>query len=122
MPEDVRAASRTPAAITKLPPELIDHLLTHVPPEVLQRTALSLIQVFPDYGLSSRHLWTHLTVHRSKQLLPLWRRLQQEQKKDVETMIDVVKTFCMVRHTCTAKLEADCLQKSWTGDADILNK
>ncbi|ORX35255.1 hypothetical protein BD324DRAFT_582139 [Kockovaella imperatae] len=107
MPEDAGSASKAvSASITKLPTELIDQLLNHIPPDQLQRTALSLIQVFPEYGLSTRHLWIHLVVHRGKQLIPLWRRLQRDRKVDDGRMSQMVRTFCM---------------KSWAGDADILN-
>ena len=82
---------------TTLPPELFDTLLSHVPAHQLQRTALSLLQVFPGYGLSSRHLWTHLVVHRAGQIMPLWKRLKEESKKDDRGMIKHVETFCMVR-------------------------
>lgn len=81
-----------------LPPELYDTLLSHVPPHLLQRTALSLLQVFPEYGLSNRHLWTHLVVHRAGQVMPLWKKLREEQKKDDGGMIKHVETFCMVCH------------------------
>lgn len=83
--------------ILRLPPELIDHLLDHVPPPLLSRTALSLIQVFPDYPLSSRHLWTHLVVHRAGQLMPLWKKLKVEGKKVDGGMTKVVRTFASVR-------------------------
>ncbi|ORY29771.1 hypothetical protein BCR39DRAFT_467093 [Naematelia encephala] len=90
----------------RLPPELIDQLLDHVPPHLLQRTALSLIRVFPDYPLSSRHLWTHLTVHRASQLIPLWHKLRSEGKKPGRGNVAFARTLC---------------QESWRGDADILN-
>lgn len=94
------------ALLAQLPSELVDVVLTHVPPELLQRTAASLIQVFPDYPLSSRHLWTHVVVTKARQLMPLWKRLRQEQKKGLGIERGV-QTFC---------------QQSWQGDADILNK
>ncbi|WVQ78905.1 hypothetical protein IAT38_000996 [Cryptococcus sp. DSM 104549] len=87
--------------ILQLPPELIDHLLTQVPPDILQLTALALTRVFPDHFISKRHLWKHLVVYRAGQLMPLWRKLQED-----EGMRDGVRTFCM---------------QSWRGDADILN-
>ena len=95
-----------PTLLAQLPPELVDVVLTHVPPELLKRTAASLIQVFPDYPLSSKHLWTHVVVNKAKQLMPLWKKLRLEQKKDLG-IENGVKTFC---------------QQSWQGDADILNK
>jgi hypothetical protein len=89
-------SSSSSSLLTRLPPELIDTLLTHVPPDQLQRTALSLLQVFPDYPPSSRHLWTHLIVSRPGQVMPLWRKLKDEAKKDEKGMIKHVETFCMV--------------------------
>lgn len=95
-----------PTLLAQLPPELVDVVLTHVPPELLQRTAASLIQVFPDYPLSSKHLWTHVVVTKAKQLMPLWKKLRVEQNKGLG-IENGVRTFC---------------QQSWQGDADILNK
>ena len=95
---EVQASSSSASSrFTNLPPELFDTLLSHVPAHLLQRTALALLPVFPEYGLSSRHLWTHLVVHRAGQITPLWRRLKEEAKKDEGGMIKHVQTFCMVR-------------------------
>ncbi|ODN88763.1 hypothetical protein L198_06565 [Cryptococcus wingfieldii CBS 7118] len=95
--------SSTPetAPILLLPPEIIDHFLTLVPPSELQLTALSLLKVFPNHNISRRHLWRHLIVFRAGQLWPLWQVLKQE-----EMMRRGVSTFCL---------------QSWQGDADILN-
>ncbi|WVR03704.1 hypothetical protein IAU60_000699 [Kwoniella sp. DSM 27419] len=87
--------------ILRLPPELIDDLLHQVPPNERQVTALALKRVFPDHPISSRHLWTHLVVYRAGQLMPLWRKLKED-----EVMRRGVRTFAM---------------QSWRGDADILN-
>jgi hypothetical protein len=92
--------------ITRLPPELIDYALSHVPPELLQRTALSLSQVFPDYPLSSKHLWAHLIVYRAQQLVPMWMKLKEEGKKPDGGMTKAVKTFSMV---CRVSVKSDDL-------------
>jgi hypothetical protein len=86
-----------PSPLTRLPPELFDTLLSHVPPDQLQRTALSLRQVFPDYPLSSRHLYTYMVVHRPEQIKPLWRRLKEEMQKEGGGLTKHVNTFTMVR-------------------------
>ena len=94
---DPSSSSSTPIShLIRLPPELIDNVLLHVPPHLLQRTALSLLQVFPDYPLSLRHLWTHLIVGRAQQLMPLWRKLKEEGAKVDGGMTKPVKTFAMV--------------------------
>lgn len=92
---DLTASSPIPFLL-RLPPELIDQLLDHVPADQLQRTALSLIQVFPDYPLSSRLLWKHMIVHRAQQLMPLWKKLKDEGRKVDGGMTKGVRTFASV--------------------------
>ncbi|OWZ26459.1 hypothetical protein C349_06949 [Cryptococcus neoformans var. grubii Br795] len=87
--------------ILRLPPELIDHLLTLVPPSLLQLTALSLLKVFPEHNISKRHLWRHIVIYRAGQLMPLWKKLKED-----EAMRVGARTFAL---------------QSWQGDADILN-
>jgi hypothetical protein len=89
----------TPPAIPllhRLPPELIDHLLEHIPPQLLQRTALSLAQVFPPDTISARYVWKHLVVGRPGQLMPLWMKLKEEVGKGERGGVRHVKTFCQV--------------------------
>lgn len=95
-------SSEAPSPILRLPPELIDHLLTLVPASLLQLTALSLLKVFPEHNISKRHLWKHIVVYRAGQLMPLWKKL-----KENEAMRVGARTFAL---------------QSWQGDADILNK
>ncbi|WWD16385.1 hypothetical protein CI109_100811 [Kwoniella shandongensis] len=97
---NVDAIAPTPPILT-LPPELIDHLLSLVPPQSLQRTTLALLRVFPQHPFASKHLWTHLVVYRKEQLIPLWRKLKED-----EGMRDGVASFTL---------------QSWRADADILN-
>lgn len=80
----------------RLPPELIDNLLDHIPPRLQQRTALSLIQVFPDYPISSRNLWRHMIVHRAQQLMPMWKKLREEGKKVDGGLTKEIRTFSQV--------------------------
>ncbi|EAL17808.1 hypothetical protein CNBL0700 [Cryptococcus deneoformans B-3501A] len=94
-------SSEAPSPILRLPPELIDHLLTLVPASLLQLTALSLLKVFPEHNISKRHLWKHIVVYRAGQLMPLWKKL-----KENEAMRVGARTFAL---------------QSWQGDADILN-
>ncbi|KAK8861692.1 hypothetical protein IAR55_002515 [Kwoniella newhampshirensis] len=89
------------APILTLPPELIDHLLSLVPPEQRQTSALALLRVFPHHPFAAKHLWTHLVVYRGGQLMPLWKKLRED-----EAMRDGVRSFSL---------------QSWRGDADILN-
>ncbi|OCF75120.1 hypothetical protein I204_03969 [Kwoniella mangroviensis CBS 8886] len=105
--------------ILQLPPELIDHLLSLVPPAHRQITSLSLTRVFPDYPISTRHLFEHLIVYNPRQLWPLWRKLksindgeQEDPRSDGGeenrkiTRSGGIKSFTL---------------KSWKGDVDILN-
>jgi hypothetical protein len=97
-------AAPTPPAIPipllhRLPPELIDHLLDHIPPQLLQRTALSLAQVFPPDTISARYVWKHLTVGRPGQLKPLWMKLKEEARKGERGGVRHVRTFCQVRES-----------------------
>ena len=87
------------APIQHLPPDLIDYVLSFVPPEELQRTALSLLKVFPDYPLAPSHLWKHVVVHRKQQLLPLWTRLKSERQKDDGDMSKATRSFHMVNES-----------------------
>lgn len=61
------------APLLRLPPELLSVILSHVPPQQYQRTALALHKVFPDHGLAEEHLWRHISVRRGEQLMPLWK-------------------------------------------------
>ncbi|WRT65811.1 uncharacterized protein IL334_002760 [Kwoniella shivajii] len=90
--------------LLRLPPELIDHLLSLVPASSRQVTALSLTRVFPYHGISPSHLYTHLVIYRPEQLWPLWMKLKSDNGKN--QMSIGIKSLSM---------------KSWKGDADILN-
>jgi hypothetical protein len=84
--------------LLRLPPELIDYLLSHIPPQLLQRTAVALLSVFPDSPISNRYLWKHLVVGNPKQLKPLWTRLAHEEKRvdPPGGVTQGIETFCMV--------------------------
>ncbi|WVO14716.1 hypothetical protein L204_102354 [Cryptococcus depauperatus] len=87
--------------IFNLPPELIDHVLTFVPPSLQQLTALALLKVFPSHSISRRHLYRHLVIYRAGQLIPLWKALKND-----EEMRNGANSLAL---------------ESWRGDADILN-
>lgn len=93
--------------LLRLPPELLDTVLDHIPPADLQRTALALLRVLPPGTLSDRHLWKHLVVRQKNQLMPLWQRLKAEGKRESGGAIRWVDSFS---------------QEGWQGDVDILNK
>ncbi|WWC68508.1 uncharacterized protein I206_102437 [Kwoniella pini CBS 10737] len=88
--------------LLKLPPEIIDNLLSLVLPENKQLTTLSLIKVFPNfYEILFKNLWKHLIIYNQKQIWPLWKKLKLIQNYSKE-----IKSFNL---------------KSWKGDIDILN-
>ncbi|KAL7415312.1 hypothetical protein BDY24DRAFT_413458 [Mrakia frigida] len=95
--------STTPSYILSTPAEIFDGILNFVSPFHLQRTALSLLSVFPHIPVSINHLWKHVVVGKEGQLMPLWRRMREE---DGEERGKRVKSFEM---------------RSWKGDADIMN-
>jgi hypothetical protein len=105
IPLPVEPTHPSTSLLHRLPPELIDQVLTHIPPQLLQRTALSLTQVFPPDTLSARHVWTHLIVHRAAQLMPLWRKLKTEGEKGERGSLRHVKTFCQVSKLCVIGAE-----------------
>ncbi|BEI93843.1 uncharacterized protein CcaverHIS019_0603020 [Cutaneotrichosporon cavernicola] len=90
---------------TDLPPELVDAILDHVPPEDQQRAALAIRLVLPHHPVSNAHLWNHLVVHQPRQLVPLYYKLKEEGKREGGST-GVVKTFAL---------------EAWRGDADVLN-
>lgn len=84
------------ATLADLPPELLDHILSHVPPRQRQRAALALAQVLRHHSPDTRHVWAHMPVSGARQVMPLWRRLMAEQTKARGGGAAVVKTFGMV--------------------------
>jgi hypothetical protein len=104
------SSSTTPTLHTTLatfPPELIDAILETIPGDKLQRTALSILQVFPDLPISKTHLFRHLRVSRKEQLVPMWKRLMKDEEENKGQLLAAVRSFTMA---------------SWSGDADIMNK
>lgn len=90
----------------RLPAELWDViLLEHTPREHVQRTALSLLIVFPTAPVSHLSLWRHLVVARPEQLLPLYQLVRPLEARESEEC-RAVRSFEM---------------RSWRGDPDILN-
>ncbi|WWC60438.1 uncharacterized protein I303_103010 [Kwoniella dejecticola CBS 10117] len=108
-------------SLLKLPPEIIDHLLSVVSAEHRQLTTLALTRVFPGYEISLRNLWRHVIIYNSKQLWPLWRKLksnneseryQHQHDQDEDRNEGTLKYAREIRSFS---------MKSWKGDADILN-
>lgn len=96
------------APILRLPPEIFSSFLEHVPPHLLQRTALALHQVFPDARVTEEFLWRYVTVRKGEQLLPLWHAARRRRERiEKDGMRGRVEGFVM---------------EAWRGDADILNK
>lgn len=78
---------QSPPAVSpllRLPSELLSLVLSHVPTQQYQRTALALHKVFPGHHLADEHLWRHVIVRRGDQLMPLWKaaRKRREQARD----------------------------------------
>lgn len=88
------ATTRSPLA--ELPPELIDVILDHVPPEEQQRTALAIHRVLPHHPISNSHLWSHVVVHQPRQLVPLYYKLKEEAKSENGGATTAVRTFSQV--------------------------
>ena len=151
--EGVSIESPPPAPIPPLlllPPELLSLILSHVPAQQYQRTALALHKVLPDHGLAEEHLWRHVIVKRAEQLMPLWKaaRIRRDRFKGMlaeQRMDDVVRRAQMREGSddgSEAEDEVDEEEKedeervalgkkmglgsfameSWRGDADVLNK
>ena len=64
---DLALTSTTPSYILSTPAEIFDAILTHVSELHLQRTALSLLSVFPHVPVSINHLWRHVVVGKEGQ-------------------------------------------------------
>jgi hypothetical protein len=93
--------------IYDLPPEILDLFLENVPPSELQRTALSIQQVFPELAVSDSHIFRHVRVTSPSQLKPLWQRLREDKYEGEGRLIRAVRSFTMA---------------TFRGDADIMNK
>jgi hypothetical protein len=92
--------------IYDLPPEILDLFLENVPPSELQRTALSIQQVFPELAVSDSHIFRHVRVTSPSQLKPLWQRLREDKYEGEGRLIRAVRSFTMA---------------TFRGDADIMN-
>ncbi|KAL7424690.1 hypothetical protein Q5752_000374 [Cryptotrichosporon argae] len=93
--------------LLRLPPELLDLVLSHVAPDARSYTAASLSRVFPDAPPAYVHRWRHVVVGKPAQLLPLYRRIQRdEQERGDVGGGRLARTFA---------------QQAWRGDADMLN-
>lgn len=93
--------------IYDLPPEIVDLFLENVSPSELQRTALSIQQVFPELAVSESHIFRHVRVTSPSQLKPLWQRLREDRYEAEGRLIRAVRSFTMA---------------TFRGDADIMNK
>jgi hypothetical protein len=93
--------------IYDLPPEIVDLFLENVSPSELQRTALSIQQVFPELAVSESHIFRHVRVTSPSQLKPLWQRLRVDKYEAEGRLIRAVRSFTMA---------------TFRGDADIMNK
>lgn len=95
--DDGGEARREVAPILRLPPELFDSFLHHVPPQDLQSTALALSRVFPDHPISRLHLWRHIAARHPKQMRPMWRTMKEMKGKRKDGGPEATRTFSMVR-------------------------
>jgi hypothetical protein len=93
--------------IYDLPPEILDLFLENVSPSELQRTALSIQQVFPELAVSDSHIFRHIRVTSPSQLKPLWKRLREDKFEGEGRLVRAVRSFTMA---------------TFRGDADIMNK
>lgn len=66
-PSTILTTTTTPSYILSTPAEIFDAILTHVSELHLQRTALSLLSVFPHVPVSVNHLWRHVVVGKEGQ-------------------------------------------------------
>lgn len=82
--------------LLRLPPELFDTLLHHVPPQDLQSTALALSRVFPDHPISRTHLWKHVVARNPAQMIPMWRKMKDMKGKRKDGGPDATRSFSMV--------------------------
>ena len=105
--DDYEERETEKTTIYDLPPEILDLFLENVLPSELQRTALSIQQVFPGLAVSESHIFRHLRVTGPSQLKPLWKRLREDKSEGEGRLIRAVRTFTMA---------------TFRGDADILNK
>lgn len=87
------------APILRLPPELFDSFLHHVPPQDLQSTALALSRVFPDHPISRVHLWRHVVARSSGQMMPMWKKMRDMKGKRKDGGPEATRTFSMASHT-----------------------
>ncbi|WVW80278.1 hypothetical protein I302_102256 [Kwoniella bestiolae CBS 10118] len=113
-----------------LPPELIDHLLSLVPPSHRQITSLALTRVFPQYPISERHLFEHVVVYNARQLWPLWRKLKSiNDHAQSHSQVDPLSSHedlgvgvdTKGRSITRSGAIKSFTLKSWKGDVDILN-
>lgn len=102
-----KASGSEKTTIYDLPPEILDLFLENVSPSELQRTALSIQQVFPELAVSDSHIFRHIRVTSPSQLKPLWKRLREDKAEGESRLIRAVRSFTMA---------------TFRGDADILNK
>lgn len=105
--DDDKASGSEKTTIYDLPPEILDLFLENVSPSELQRTALSIQQVFPELAVSDSHIFRHIRVTGPSQLKPLWKRLREDKAEGESRLIRAVRSFTMA---------------TFRGDADILNK
>ncbi|KIJ54109.1 hypothetical protein M422DRAFT_25066 [Sphaerobolus stellatus SS14] len=64
-------------SLPTLPPELYHAILSHIPPQNLQHTTLSLTRALPTSPVPQRPLFEHIAITRYEQLHRLYSRLQR---------------------------------------------
>ncbi|CDZ98321.1 hypothetical protein [Phaffia rhodozyma] len=114
----------SPIYILRIPPELWDYILSFIPEPHLQRTALSLLSVFPNVSISDRHLWKNLVVARSEQLPALYLIIRELDKRrqfrpgliDDDSETEDEDTWINFGPALSTSFE----MRSWKGNADAL--
>jgi hypothetical protein len=104
--DDYEERETEKTTIYDLPPEILDLFLENVSPSELQRTALSIQQVFPGLAVSESHIFRHLRVTGPSQLKPLWKRLREDKSEGEGRLIRAVRTFTMLQ--CRVSIEECC--------------
>ena len=100
--------------ILRLPPELFDTFLHHVPPQDLQSTALALSRVFPDHPISRVHLWKHVVARNPAQMVPMWRKMREMKGKRKDGGPEATRTFSMVSPDQSVLLSGSDVDRSCT--------
>jgi diketogulonate reductase-like aldo/keto reductase len=82
------STSPSTPTLASLPPELIDLVLSHIPPNALQQTTLALTRVIPQSNISHRYLYRHIRLTSDAQLRPVWDQLRRVKYGPLEQHLD----------------------------------